>query len=189
MRKIALSVAHSRLKQNIINGHSEYFLSLSLCDYMFQVFQKDYHVAIFDKSYYEKSRTYSHALLKNVEKINKFSPDIVIEPHFNASKALGDYSLVLHSLSKKSTELAEAVSHEFSLVMPVDRNLTADAADPRFSGDTFIYKTISPAIITEPIFLDNKKHALWLETQGNLNKIAMCIIRGVNNFFEKTKGH
>jgi len=189
MKKIALSVAHSRLKQSIISGYSEYFLSLSICNYMFDVLQKEYQVAIFDKSIFEKSRTYNHALMKNIDNINKFSPDICVEPHFNAAKLSGDYSLVLHSSSKMSIELAEKVSAEFSIVIPVDRNLLADAADPRYSGDAFIYKTLSPAIITEPIFLDNKKHALWLDTQGNLNKISMCIIRGINNFFEKWKGH
>lgn len=188
MRKIALSVAHSRLSPSIINGFSEYALSLSLSLFCYEVLSKKHHVIIFDKSMFEKGTSYSVALSKNIAQINSFAPDIAVEQHFNAAKNTGDYSLVLHSSSITSKSLAEKVSAEYSnSLATIDRHLLADAKDPRYSGDAFIYKTNCPAIITEPIFLDNKRHALYIESKDNLMKIAVCLIRGIDNYF-KTDG-
>ena len=112
-------------------------------------------------------------------KINALCPDLIISLHCNAfdKKATGTETLYFHS-SIKGRKIASIFQKNIVDVLGLaDRGIKARNKGDR--GSWLLRKTIAPAIITEPFFIDNDNDLMTAE-----DKMAALVEAYVNSIKE-----
>lgn len=129
---------------------------------------------------------FSGTLQRKVSQINKIKPVCAIELHFNCCKAHGGE--ILHYPSDKSTKLAYSIAKYLRPHVSKWRGIKIGyyRCDPNKPILYFLRKTICPAVIIEPAFLDSIDVDLPLIFDDNwFNLIAKAIAQGVYKYVGK----
>ena len=126
---------------------------------------------------------------------NRLKCDAYIEHHFNSGSASGNYAVAVvgTNASKKSIDWAEAysraIAREFGIEVKRKDNQHA-IRDGVFlggwdgqRGNANLLHTLCPAILLEPLFAGNPKHAAIIRsTEGRL-RLARVLVQTIRRFF------
>lgn len=124
--------------------------------------------------------------LKNkIIAINKASPKLAVEIHFNASTAPASGSETLHSTSRASIYAAVAVQNRLGKLVPPDRKTKVGYyhGDPAKGILPFLKDTKCPAIIIEVCFLADYLN----DVEPHKNLIANQIALGIEDYLSGLK--
>ena len=124
-----------------------------------------------------------------VKAVNHFRPDIAIEVHFNRLEwphnptRFGDgYEVCVWKGSKSGKFLGGAVLEEFKHKLPFRRRGTGIWE----RNDLYFLKhTVCPALIIEPLFLDNPTEVPFLQMKYGYEFIAEAVFIGVVRYFKQ----
>jgi N-acetylmuramoyl-L-alanine amidase len=122
--------------------------------------------------------------------VNRHNMDVYLACHVNSCPNLGgDYSLVEYFVSQKDNEYTRELSNifagNFKEFLPVDRSLVK-MIDARNRGSYCIRGVNCPAIILEPLFINNPIH---LDFALNYSyKIAGSICKSILEYDEYLAG-
>lgn len=183
MAKIVLSAGHDLKFFGASNSHymlQEHSCALSICDLVMASFRNDpnvlflnvdHRVRLFDSS--------DDSLVWKVQTINTLHEsdpiDLVIELHFNACRSH-------QACGAETLYLSEIGAHYAWIFQPL-----LEGFDGKYDGREtqhrstlhFLRGTAPPAIILEPLFIDNDRDARPLLSLGGRRDISDAIVEGI----------
>ena len=115
-----------------------------------------------------------------------------VEHHFNSSGRsipAANYTVVITGANASQTSrnwgrwYAAAVAREFNVPIGGDQGIVIGGYDGR--GDSNLRFTEMPAILLEPLFADNPRHALWIKGQEGQGRLARILCDSIQRFFQK----
>jgi len=124
---------------------------------------------------------------------NKDNAILYVEHHFNGGSRTGNYTLanVATNASKISKWFASAYAERVSVAFrtPLANNDFAfngvSIGGYRHRGNGNLYLTAMPAVLLEPLFASNPKHAQVIRTVDGQQKLAQCLVDTIKDFFPK----
>ena len=113
-----------------------------------------------------------------------------VEHHFNSSSSLSaNYTVVITGSNASQTSknwgrwYARAVSREFGLPLGGDNGIKVGGYGGR--GDFNLRHTDMPAILLEPLFASNPRHAQWIRSSEGQQQLAQILVESIQRFFQK----
>lgn len=112
-----------------------------------------------------------------------------VEHHFNSSdSAEAGYALVVLGSNASQTSknwgrwYAKAVAAEFGIKVGGDDGILVGGFNGR--GDGNLRHTTMPALLLEPLFASNPKHASWIRSEEGQGRLARVLCESVQRFFQ-----
>ena len=112
-----------------------------------------------------------------------------VEQHFNSSSSpSANYAVVITGYNASQTSknwgrwYSQAVSKEFDVPIGGDNGIKVGGYDGR--GDYNLRFTDMPAILLEPLFASNPRHAEWIRSQSAQIRLAQIICDSIQRFFQ-----
>jgi N-acetylmuramoyl-L-alanine amidase len=112
-----------------------------------------------------------------------------VEHHFNSGSATADYAVVVvgSNASQKSKDwgrfYAERVAADFGIRVGGVAGIMVGGYGGR--GDANIRETAMPALLLEPLFCSNPRHAAWIRSPEGRQKLARALSDSIRRFFPK----
>jgi len=183
-KRIVLSAGHDNIYFGASSNQyylTEHQVSINICDMVTQMFKGK--IEFLDVDQYTREFSNIHSSLKRkidvINTMHKDNPiDLAIELHFNASPdRTGHGSEVLYHNDSHTGK------HYADIFSPL-----LESFDGKFDGrpnlhthtKAFISRTLPPAIILEPLFIDNPADAAILLTQRGRMRLVIAIADGIN---------
>lgn len=110
-----------------------------------------------------------------------------VEHHFNAGSATANYTVVIvgSNASKRSIEWGKdytrAICDAFSTIPGGGDGVKVGGYDGRGNGN--VVKTKMPAILLEPLFASNPKHAERMRSKDGQHKLAQALVDSIRKHF------
>lgn len=110
-----------------------------------------------------------------------------VEHHFNAGSATANYAVVIvgSNASPKSKDwgrsYALSVSHKFDTKLGGDKGILVGGYQGR--GNSNVVLTNMPAVLLEPLFASNPKHAEIIRSEQGQTSLAMILVDTIIHFF------
>lgn len=111
-----------------------------------------------------------------------------IEHHFNSSESnSADYSLVVVGANASQTSrnwgywYAAAIAKEFNTNVGGDQGIIVGGFNGR--GDGNIKYTKMPAVLLEPLFVSNPRHAEIVRSDAGQTRLAEALVASIQRFF------
>lgn len=117
-------------------------------------------------------------LEKRIKECNAFAPDLALDIHNNAGGGDGA-EVFYHYKGGKSKTLAGNILAE---VVRIGQNIRGAKIKLNSAGKDyfgFIRQTVSPAVIVECAFVDNKKDVAIIDTEAEQKAMGVAIAKGV----------
>ena len=112
-----------------------------------------------------------------------------VEQHFNSSsRADADYAVVIVGANASQTSrswgrwYAAAVAREFGIPLGGDAGLRVGGYNGR--GDANLRYTAMPALLLEPLFASNPRHAEWIRGAAGQARLAHILCESIQRFFQ-----
>ena len=112
-----------------------------------------------------------------------------VEQHFNSSSSpSANYAVVITGYNASQTSknwgrwYSQAVSKDFDVPIGGDNGIKVGGYDGR--GDYNLKFTEMPAILLEPLFASNPRHAEWIRSESGQIRLAQIICDSVQRFFQ-----
>lgn len=112
-----------------------------------------------------------------------------VEHHFNSSSSAdAGYALVVVGSNASQTSknwgrwYANAVAREFGIKLGGDDGIKVGGFDGR--GDANLRHTTMPALLLEPLFASNPKHADWIRGNDGQERLARILCESAQRFFQ-----
>jgi N-acetylmuramoyl-L-alanine amidase len=117
-------------------------------------------------------------LEKRIKECNAFAPDLALDIHNNAGGGDGA-EVFYHYKGGKSKTLAGNILAEVARIGQNSRGakIKLNSAGKDYFG--FIRQTVSPAVIVECAFVDNKKDVAIIDTEAEQKAMGVAIAKGV----------
>ena len=117
-------------------------------------------------------------LEKRIKECNAFAPDLALDIHNNAGGGDGA-EVFYHYKGGKSKTLAGNILAEVVRIGQNSRGakIKLNSAGKDYFG--FIRQTVSPAVIVECAFVDNKKDVAIIDTEAEQKAMGVAIAKGV----------
>jgi hypothetical protein len=136
-----------------------------------------YEVRFYKGDYIERQRR------ANVDRAAAY-----IEHHFNSSSSpTADYTVVITGSNASQTSrnwgrwYAQAISREFEVPVGGDQGIKVGGYDGR--GDGNLRHTNMPAILLEPLFASNPRHADIVRSEDGQMRMAGALVDSIKRFF------
>jgi len=133
-----------------------------------------------------RTQLFEGSLVEKTQAINIFKADVAIEVHFNAlewpynpERYGSGYEACINKGSIKGAYLAQCIIDEFYDKLPFDKRGTGIQEREDL---WFVRKTKCPAIIVEPLFLDNPLESQYLKMSMGYATIARACYEGIVKF-------
>lgn len=114
-----------------------------------------------------------------------------LEQHFNGGAETSNYTLAVVGTNAGSTSKAIAkayvdrVSKAFGVPL-ANNNFARNGVSIggyKLRGNANLTTTKMPAVLLEPLFASNPKHAAWIKSEAGQEKLAMAIVETIREFF------
>lgn len=189
LMRIILSAGHDNRwygAENQRYGLREHTCALQVCDLVMSAFRNNPQVKFLDTLPHQD--TFSHRLdsldwkIHVINEMPRIEPiDLAIELHFNACESHNAHGAEVLYVSKAGKKYAK-------IFQPLLENFDGkyDGREIKhFSTLKFLNETIMPAIILEPLFLDNTWDVQSLLTYRGRRKVADAIVEGIREAMRK----
>jgi len=188
---VVLSVAHAMYRNGVTIDRSgsrnenlnineyEYSLGTSMKIINLLNLKNSCKAVLLDYSYID---SYHEMMKRKIIDINSLNPKLAIEIHFNAFNEQVKGHEVLY-YSKYGKYYANIINNNLSNMKEfgIDRGITQ-------RKDLFFLKTTKcPAVIVEPLFLDNNSEARYLLDSSFLDSLSFNIFTGIKEIMEQKK--
>lgn len=193
---IMLSAGHdSRFwgASNIHYGVIEHYLALDICDMVMARFGHDIRVGFLDMSkharMWKKRQDSLNAKVALLNHLHQIEPvDLAIELHFNACPShLGHGAECLY-WGNQEGEISERSKYFADLFLPELEAFDGkiDGRDNRHDQSlAWLSQTAMPAIVMEPLFIDNENDVLPVLSHNGRALLAETICRCIKNALEE----
>lgn len=136
-----------------------------------------------------KAEVFTGKLPEKVAAINRYEPDIAIDIHYNRlhwphrqDKFGSGYEVCVWQGSTWGTMLALKILEGFFRRLPFDRR----GLGVWERKDLYFLKhTSCPAVVPEPLFLDNPFEVPFLKTNRGYEFVATAIFSGITEYFKE----
>ena len=112
---------------------------------------------------------------KKIRTVDLHEPQLALEIHLNSAPKPGNYSSVFYkSGSEQTQKLSLELSSMLGKLTKTTKPKCIGIPEPGYDTERywFITKTCVPAIIIEPLFINNDKHMEFLLEAGNLEAVG-----------------
>lgn len=114
-----------------------------------------------------------------------------VEQHFNGGGTTANYALcnVATNAGQTSKNLARVYTAKIAaaFLVPLANNNFAkggvSVGGYRLRGNKNLIHTNMPAVLLEPLFASNPKHAAWIKSDDGQKKLALAIVETIREFF------
>jgi hypothetical protein len=110
-----------------------------------------------------------------------------IEQHFNSASSSSNYAVVItgYGASQASKNwgrwYAKSVGREFGIPVAGDGGILVGGYNGR--GDANLRYTKMPAVLLEPLFASNPRHAEWIISETGQYRLALILVESIRRFF------
>jgi len=177
---IFLSVAHDAIARGAANskfGINEYECSQK----MTQACQDALRAEGVEAMYYDIGHITPHKAPK-IRAVNLHDPQLAVEIHLNSAESVGNYVSCFHNRGNEQTSmLSDYICSSVVKCTGVKRFKSVAIPEPGYDTERywFVTKTDPPAIIVEPLFMNNDKHMEWLMTGDNIHLLGQSIGKAI----------
>lgn len=171
--KLAVVVGHNAISQGAVSvdGTSEFIWNSQLAELIKDISPRE--VEIF---YRVHGGGYSREIDRVYAQVDKYSPDVSVELHFNGSaSASASGCLTLSSGSSGSLRLAQNIQQETLRVLQ-NRNRGVEVRQKSDRGGRSLWAGKAPAVMTEPFFGSNAED--WRRANARIDQLAEAVFVG-----------
>lgn len=110
-----------------------------------------------------------------------------VEQHFNSASSSSNYAVVITGYGASQTSknwgrwYAKSVGREFGIPVAGSGGILVGGYNGR--GDGNLRYTRMPAILLEPLFASNPKHADWITSETGQFRLALILAESIRRFF------
>jgi hypothetical protein len=133
-------------------------------------------------------RFYKGDYIERQQRANADEAIAYVEHHFNSSSApTAAYTVVITGSNASQTSrnwgrwYAQAISREFDVPIGGDQGIKVGGYDGR--GDGNLRHTAMPAILLEPLFASNPRHADIVRSEDGQMRMAQVLVDSIKRFF------